>query len=74
MASITAPSNEVLEFLKIWGIDIRGLTSVTIKIELDDVVRITTVHLLQKKPPIWLWGKRFEEEIKHYALVELKNE
>lgn len=74
MTTITVPGNEVLEFLKVWGIDMRGLISVTIKIELDDLVRITTVHLLQKKPPIWFWEKKFKEEIKHYALIELKNE
>ena len=64
-----APSYELHQFLEAWGIDVKKMTSCTIKIALDDIVRVKVEYL---------WEGDTEElnkvMSKEYGLVELKNE
>jgi len=60
---------ELNKFLEAWGIDTKKMTSCTIKIALNDIVRVKVEYL---------WEGDTEElnkvMSKEYGLVELKNE
>ena len=69
MTDIITPSYELNQFLKVWGIDVKKMTSCTIKIVLNDIVKVEVEYL---------WEGDAEEinktMSKEYGLVELKNE
>ena len=60
---------ELNRLLEVWGIDIRKLRCVTIKIPFDDIVTITVEYIPDLDPE-----ELTKTMSKEYAIVELKNE
>ena len=60
---------EVLKFLKAWGIDIRNVIDVTIRIPKDDIVTAKVTFLIDVDV-----NELQEVMTTDYAIIELKNE
>ncbi len=64
-----AGNYEVLKFLKAWGIDIRNVIDVTIRIPKDDIVTAKVTFLIDVDV-----NELQEVMTTDYAIIELKNE
>ena len=69
MIAMVPEGYELNKFLEAWGIDVKKMISCTIKIALNDIVRVKVEYL-------WEGDTKELNKImsKEYGLIELKNE